>query len=285
MIRLSPGILVSSHQLLSRMYRYKNFDILSQLTKNHSIDGTKTIDVLDTIRACKWIEVVEDSARLSPMGNRIAQGFDVRIKRLMIGDYIKYASDSWISLIPRGRKECSPYLPSDVLTCIKNAGLLTTPVTDEIVLWWDQQSQTVRNEQVLSNLNTGRIGEKLTIAFERDRTSVDPVWKSVESNFAGYDILSIVNKLDTARLSIEVKTSEKPMVSASAFITRHEWDVACDSVQYLFYFWHLSGTQKMLAIVTPEELQGHLPVDKGEGKWQNAEVLFRIFEKNFVEQK
>ena len=277
MIRLSPGILVSSHKMIKRIYEYEHFDVFNQSVKNQSIDGTKTSDVVDTIIACNWVEVIQGSARLSSRGIQIAKEFDSNIKRLMIGDYIRHASDPWISLIPRGRKECEPYLHQDVLACFKNEGLLATPPTDDVILWWDQQAQFVRKDVELTTLEIGRIGEKLTIAHERKRTKKEPVWKSIESNLAGYDILSILETGSTAQLSIEVKTSEKPIELAKAFITRHEWEVALNTRHYQFHFWSIKGGGNQIAVINPEDIEKHLPTDQGDGRWDLAEVAFSSF--------
>jgi len=280
MIRLSPGILVSSHHLLKKMFEHKHYDIL-HFTETHTIDGTKTLDVVDTIKACEWIEIIDGTAKLTSRGIQIAQTFDIKIKRLMIGDYIKHSTDSWISIIPRGRKECSLYFPSDVLACIKNAGLLIIPATDDIVLWWDQQSQLIRKEQELAALEIGRIGEKLTLEYEKKRTGKNPTWKSIESNLAGYDVLSILKKDSTIRLSIEVKTSEKPIETAKAYITRREWDVAINSENYMFYFWLIDGNQKKLAILNVNELRVNIPNDEGEGEWLKATIPFNFYANKF----
>jgi len=277
MIRLSPGILASSHKLLRKKMDHELFDILSQSKKNESTDGTKTQDVIDTIIACKWIEIFEETARLSARGVQIASAFDQSIKRLMICDYIRYSTDSWVSLIPRGRKECAQYLPPDVLACIKNSGLLISPVTDDVVLWWDQQTQVIRKIQDLASLKIGRVGEKLTIAHEKQRTGRDPVWKSVESNLAGYDVLSILEQGSTIRLPIEVKASERPISIAEAFITRHEWDVAVDSSFHRFHFWQIDGAKSKLAILEVNDLQKHIPIDEGDGAWLQVTIPFRAY--------
>ena len=282
MVRLSPGILVSSHNVLRKMKEHESYDVMAQYARSRSIDGTKTVDVVDTIRACEWILVIGGTARLSPRGVQIASSFDNITKRLMIGDYIRSSTESWISLIPRGRKECVQYFPPDVQACLKGAGLLVTPVPDDVVLWWDQQSQAIRKEQELSALETGRIGEKLTLEYERERTGVEPVWKSIESNLAGYDVLSIVERNNTARLPIEVKTSEKSITVAEAYITRREWEVAVEAANHGFYFWHIDGSQRRLAVLCVEDLKQHIPMDEGEGLWQNAAIPFEVLSDRFM---
>ena len=281
MVRLSPGILVSSHIVLKKMQEHESYDVMTQCSRSRSIDGTKSVDVVDTIRACEWIYMSDGIIRLAPRGVQIANSFDSITKRLMIGDYISKSAESWISLLPRGRKECVQYLPPDVHACLKGAGLLVTPVPDDVVLWWDQQSQSIRKEQELSTLETGRIGEKLTLEYERERTGTEPVWKSIESNLAGYDVLSIVERNNTARLPIEVKTSEKSITVAVAYITRCEWDVAVESVNHEFHFWHIAGGQRKLAVLNVADLRQHIPLDEGEGMWQNATIPFEVFSDRF----
>jgi hypothetical protein len=78
-----------------------------------------------------------------------------------------------------------------------------------------------------------------------------------------------------------VKTSEKPLIAAVAYISRHEWDVACESTNHRFHFWHIYSDQKKLAVLEVAELQQHIPLDEGEGTWQNAKIPFQLFIKNF----
>jgi len=263
------------------MHDHESFDVLTQFARSRSIDGTKTIDVVDTICACEWVLVADEAAKLSPRGIQLANRFDSSIKRIMIGDYIRVSSDSWKSLLPRGRKECTQYLPPDVLACFKGSGLLATPVPDDVVLWWDQQSQGIRKEQELAALEIGRVGEKLTLMYERKRTGRDPIWKSIESNLAGYDVLSIAERNSTARMPIEVKTSEKPITVAVAYITRHEWEVAVESINHRFHFWQVDDRRSVLAVLDAADLQKHIPLDEGEGEWQNVAVPFQLFADRF----
>jgi hypothetical protein len=281
MIRLSPGILASSHTLLKRIFEYEQLDIFTQILKHSNIDGTKTVDVIDTMKACGWVDVSENQVTLSTCGLRYAKSFDIDAKRDMISDYIRQSSDSWKTLIPRGRKESSSYIPTDVLSCLQNAGLLKSPVSDDVVLWWDQQAQIVRHEQTLTNLGVGRLGEKLTIDYERKRTGKEPIWKAIESNLAGYDVLSVLDKDCSERLSIEVKTSEKRIESAKAFITRYEWEVSKTATNHTFHFWLVGSDANSIAILSSDIIKNHIPVDTGFGKWNDVEVPFKIFKDNF----
>jgi len=281
MIRLSPGILASSHILLRRAYEHNNYDLLPFVGKSTSIDGTKADDVISTMCACKWVIIEQGNSVLSEKGKKYALKFDHIVKRQMISDFIVHASDSWISLIPRGRKECIAYMPADVLACFQSAELLISPPSDDVVLWWDQQSQMVRNNQVLSSLSIGRIGEKLTIKYEKMRTQIMPIWKSIESNLAGYDVLSFLEEGSTVRLAIEVKTSERSIDTATASITRNEWDTAIESKHYLFHFWLLSDVYQKLAILTTEDISFHIPKDQGLGRWKDTMIDFKLFSHKF----
>jgi len=285
MIRLSPGILASSHILLRRIYEHDNYNLESLSGKNTSIDGTKAHDVIDTMLACKWYKIEHKKNVLSEKGKEYALKFDSIIKRQMISDFIKQSSDSWITLIPRGRKECIAYMPADILACFQSAELLENPPSDDVVLWWDQQSQMIRSDQTLLSLSIGRIGEKLTIKYEKNRTKIMPIWKSIESNIAGYDVLSFIEKDSTVRLAIEVKASERSIDTATAFITRNEWDTAINSKHYLFHFWLLSDSQKKLAILQTEDISLHMPRDQGSGKWKEALLQFKLFEQKFQDCK
>jgi hypothetical protein len=281
MIRLSPGILASSHILLKRIYEHNTYNLKSLVEKKINIDGTKSDDVIDTMYACKWVMIEQNNSVLSEKGKKYSLKFDHLIKRQMISDFIKYASDSWISLIPRGRKECIAYIPADILACFRSAELLGSPPSDDVVLWWDQQSQIVRNYQVLISLNLGRIGEKLTIQYEKKRTNIMPIWKSIESNLVGYDVLSVLNKGTTEKLLIEVKTSERPIDIATASISRNEWDTAIESKNYVFHFWLLNDVYQKLAILSIDDLFSHIPKDQGIGKWKEAILQFRFFAQKF----
>ena len=281
MIRLSPGILASSHKLLQRIQNHKSFNLQSLIEKNINIDGTKVTDVIDTMLKCKWITIDQGNGILSLKGEKYTSEFNPEIKRQMISDFIKYTLEPWRTLIPRGRKECIAYIPADVYACFQSAALLETPPSDDVVLWWDQQSQIIRSNQVLLSLNIGRIGEKLTIQYEKRRTEIMPIWKSVESNLAGYDVLSILEKGRTEKLAIEVKTSERSIDIATASITRNEWDTAIGSKHYLFHFWLLRNMHQKLAILSTDDLSSHMPKDQGLGKWKDATLQYNLFAQNF----
>ena len=281
MIRLSPGVLASAHKLFKRILVKEDYDLESLLSRNVSIDGTSAKDVIDTSRACGWIIFEQNRNCLSDKGKIYASEFDIKTRRLMISDYIKNATDAWIFLIPRGRKECISYIPSDVLVCLRSAKLLESPPSDDIVLWWDSQAQLIGNIKDDKALSVGRAGEKLTLKYESERTDAEPIWKAIESNLVGYDVLSIIEKNETVKLLIEVKASTRKINNAEAFITRNEWDTAINSNNYVFHFWLISEKSNELAVLSIDDIRSHIPEDQGRGEWKEAKVAFNLFEDRF----
>ncbi len=98
---------------------------------------------------------------------------------------------------------------------------------------------------------------------------VPPYWQGFESNFAGYDLLSQIDRGDHRRLLIEVKTSVSRVKDASFFVTRHEWDTALRSDHYLFHLWALKPSPNLL-VVEAAELRPNIPADQGSGVWKQV---------------
>lgn len=86
---------------------------------------------------------------------------------------------------------------------------------------------------------TGRTGERLSLAFEKDRTGKQPIWQSIESNLSGFDILSCLSDMDASPLQIEVKASENSWNYADFHLTANEWESATLARNYMFHLWVL----------------------------------------------
>ena len=119
--------------------------------------------------------------------------------------------------------------------------------------------------------------------YEQERVGRRPIWKSIESNLSGYDLLSLVTQEDSSTLQIEVKASEQPVDSTSMHITRTEWEVASTGGRYVFHLWSMTEGGKRLAVVTPADVAGHVPTNSGFGRWESVEIPFRAFEDSFQE--
>ncbi len=210
---------------------------------------------------------------LSERGNEISNNEYQSALLLQLEDMISNFNPVWASLIPKGRSETKNFLPQDALQCFKECGLFGK-LTEELIGFWDKLALAYRNYSQIRMTEIGRTGEKLSYGYERNRTDQDPVWQSVESNLSGFDLLSIVEKMDNQKLKIEVKATTSNLNYAKIHISKNEWETALASVNYIFHLWHINETPK-LYITTVGEMGKHIPIDSGEGKWESAEVPFK----------
>lgn len=152
------------------------------------------------------------------------------------------------------------------------------------VAWWDQLAGVERTKSAEKLGDIGRRGERLTMKYEERRTGKKPDWRSIETNLAGYDILSQISREKEDKVLIEVKTSVLDVGNAYAIISRHEWDVANlqnNRNRYLFYFWMLSGKINQLAIISVDEMSSQIPIDNELGKWESVSVPFSAYSDRF----
>jgi len=279
MIRLSPGILASTYQMLQMLSSHQVSKQVLFLSYP-SIEGVNIQDVFDTALSCKWISIADNRVIVSRKAESFMTTFDLNTKRTMLADYIISIKPPWSSLMTKGRKECVSFIPVDVLACFREAELMYMPPTDDAVEWWDNILCVLREEQKHRFVLIGRKGERLSLEYEFKRTRVAPKWQAIESNLLGYDILSQVSDTERVPLCIEVKSSEEKIKSAMAHITRNEWDTVLCSNHYLFHFWLLSATPH-LAILSVDVMSPHIPGNKGTGQWESVQVPFCAFESHF----
>jgi len=281
MIRLSPGILNASFRVVQICSKKQvTFQLL--LDSFPRIDGTKTLDVVETCIACKWISRVNENLVVSENGLKFSSTFDVEQKRRMLKDFIFYNKPSWSALITKGRAESAPFFPSDIRVCFEDAALMLAPPTEEIIKWWDDISIFQLDIKQKNNLIVGREGEILSIDFETKRNNSSPIWKAIESNMLGYDILSRVSCDDHSPLLIEVKASTDSIDFAYAYISRNEWNTGITSKNYVFHFWIISKKPK-IAIIDKSKLAKCIPSDGVSGNWEVAKVPFSEFSSDFIE--
>ena len=211
------------------------------------------------------------------------QGLLVDLKRQMLTDYVLKCAPIWSNRIPYGRREASIFMSKDEKACFADAGLLSDKLNPGIIGWWDTIAIQIRTQTQQAKSETGRLGERNTIKYERNRTNSDPVWMSIDSNLAGYDIKSQMSKDNSGPLLIEVKASTFALGQAEFHITSHEWNVALTSRAYVFHLWCLFGNKKMLAIISPSDVMPYIPTNNLEGQWESANIPFSCFENKFVE--
>lgn len=189
----------------------------------------------------------------------------------------------WCRQFRLGRRHVQASLERDELQCFRAAGLLDEPPSKEASDWWDDTTQAlhaIRNAELLAQ---ARIAERLSLDHERKRLgdlgiSLEPEWIAIEDNTVGYDIRSYdpgpvqpVNRL------IEVKSSTAN--PPSVILTRNEWRIA-DSTRgaYRFHFWDLKN--EVLYERTVEEVEPHIPLDRGSGAWKSVEIALKVFRRS-----
>ena len=158
---------------------------------------------------------------------------------------------------------------------------MSANLTEGIVRWWDELGNLARGFRSAALTGIGRMGERLTLAYERDRTGQEPLWQSIESSFSGYDVLSVVSATDSTPMPIEVKASELRLKDACFYVSANEWESAQQARAHTFHVWRV-GEQPQLAIIGVEQLAPHVSANKGDGLWQSLKVPYFSFRSLFM---
>ncbi|MBH0158666.1 DUF3883 domain-containing protein [Fictibacillus sp. 5RED26] len=227
--------------------------------------------ILKTAIANQWVDLsLTDELSISVKGKEILnmEHPEERL-RVQLFHLIALHKPSWSSVICYGRGEAVKYFKSDVYQCFEEAGLLED-YSDDVVKWWDRLGSISRNLNDDFLLDIGRIGERLSIEFERKRTGNEPIWQSIDSSFSGYDLLSIQAANNPNSLMIEVKASKQDSRCINFHISKNEWDVATASKdKYVFHIWSLNPIQQLF-VLNYYEISHHIPDNKGSGKWESV---------------
>jgi hypothetical protein len=190
--------------------------------------------------------------------------------------FINQTKPSWAALLARGRKETAALVPAEIRQCLLDAGLLID-VDSETVRWWDSLALAARSDNQENLLTVGRFGERLSLEFEQARVGRRPLWQALESNAAGYDLLSWASTDAQERLPIEVKTSTLSMDSALFYVTRNEWETARMARRFQFHLWLIGSGEQRLWIAEVADVEEHIPTDLGLGRWEMAAVPFAVW--------
>lgn len=285
---ISDSLISEALIVMQAMKQNGCFNVL-QVESIKTYYGINKKAALSLATQCKWIALCNNSTyEITSYGEKLLQHFNgIQVTQAMYRDilrnYILVCKPIWARKIPFGRNVAFQIMSDEEQICFRKAGLMTNPVSLEEVNWWDGLAKLIRQEIEHQNDDTGRKGEELTIRFEKERTKADPVWESVNSNFAGYDILSQVSDSDTHQVLIEVKASTQNINDASFYISHNEWGFASagyNQKRYYFYLWCLCKAPE-LAIVSYAEMMKHIPQDNGLGEWSDVNVPFSAFKNEF----
>lgn len=276
---LSPGIAFGCIELLGVVKR-------NQLTPGgvHSL-SLGSVSSSTIFRACldlSWLEVQPNGLlAITARGERAAAAASPQAGlRAMLIDFIEVEQPPWLQLVPYGRRETLLQAPPSIRQVFVEAGLAYGD-DENTVRFWDGLAARARGlrDGVLTEI--GRRGERLTLQYELNRTEMEPKWIALESASDGYDVLSHVDKSDSRRMTIEVKTSERGTEFASFYLTRNEWVTALGSMAHRFHLWALTPSRSELAVLTVEQVGAHVPDNAGAGVWETISIPFSAFKEAF----
>lgn len=178
----------------------------------------------------------------------------------------------WKQFAHRGRQWVLERLSPNEFQSFKAAGLTEIEMRDEIREWWDCLTTNIKTD----SLDFGfREWEKRSFELEKKRLASEgcPLlckWVALEDNFIGYDILTYQKTINGwQKHYVEVKSSETGIFRFH--LSYREAAVALRSPDnYSLHFWDTKS--ETLSELSGMELLAHLPVDQGQGKWQEVLV-------------
>ncbi|MTE27022.1 DUF3883 domain-containing protein [Winogradskyella ouciana] len=231
-------------------------------------------NVLKLVTECGWIHLgIDGQIKLSKRGEVISKLNYRSALVKQLEDMILIYNPNWASFLTKGRSETIRFLPDEPKQCFKEAGFMGD-LTSELIDVWDRLSLAYRNYSNKQKLETGRIGERLSLEYETKRTGIRPTWQAIESNLSGYDLLSTVSKEDKSFLLIEVKSSTSKLNYAKFYLTKNEWKVALSSENYILHLWVLHS-QTEHYIIPFKNLEEHISQNKGDGEWESVCIPFK----------
>jgi hypothetical protein len=280
-ITLSPGLAQGCFDLLGIASRNSlTFrEIHASFAYFGSIAASK---VVETTQGLGWIRANDDgTVGVTPSGSQLLSlvGYEPMLRHALL-DYIDVVLPPWVQNASFGRARVLAFAGTEIAQVFVEAGLAHG--TDEsVVAFWDELAARARGQKSGRLTAIGRHGERLTLAYEENRTGQKPEWVAIENNADGYDVLSIVGPEDPRQLSIEVKTST--MGTAGSFhLTRNEWDRSLEGAHHVFHLWGArANSAPRLAVLEPHEMQSHIPADFGSGLWESVSIPFAAFEARF----
>ncbi|MFC1484116.1 DUF3883 domain-containing protein [Candidatus Neomarinimicrobiota bacterium] len=245
---------------------------------------------------CQWVIIEDDVLYLSAKGMNLFSILDstkrnskILAARQQLAEYIGLFRPYWSWHLSKGRVESLRYLPEEIKDIFFQLGLYdpgSESVDDDMIVWWDEIALSVFAENDMKKCKIGRYGERISIIFEEIRTGKKPEWIAVDSNQAGYDILSVRSKEESTNLCIEVKTStsNRPRF----YFTRNEWSTAetKSKNEYLIYFWKIIPSKEItLYVIDSSDMIEHFPNNIGVGRWEDCSFEFEDIPPELIKEE
>ena len=239
-----------------------------------------------------WVFLSDEELSLTDSGNTIAELLpkdnrpSVKAARYQLMDYITVEKPYWSYHLIKGRRESIPFMDPEIVDVFEQLHLYNsdgkTP-DNETIEWWDKISATIYTSGQYDRIKIGRLGEYCSYQYETLRTGREPQWTALDSNKAGYDLLSQNSKVNSTQLCIEVKTcTTRPQ---SFFFSKNEWAVATTkkSNEYIIHFWDITDKKKPLLYIFPRSLLSkEAPKNVGAAEWINCKIELSRISKAYI---
>ena len=261
-------------------------ELRQYLGKNPEVPPTEAVSTLVTIdasfSASDYEAALELHAILAP--ELLFDDFVSDLRRAL-AQIVVSSRPQWAKRVYLGRVRFLSELEkidSEVRRCFREAGLFADNPSHDVVHWWDCLNHEIRGIQNFENFLQGRTAEQKSLAHERTKLKemgieLEPKWQAIDDNTVGYDILSYrLGAGFPTNLLIEVKSSSRN--PPAVIISRDEWRKAQTAKDnYVFHVWDI-GADK-LHVWSFEMLEGHMPCNRGNGKWTSVEVPIKAITK------
>lgn len=278
MISLSPGLLVGAFELL-RICGDKRIPLRELPAAFSKLGGMPIKDVLALAQGLSWIEAnTEGTMELTLSGQRLLNlgSYQARTRAAIL-DFIETVSPAWLQAAQSGRSRVLQFAGTTIAQVLDEAGL-AKGTDQETVEFWDSLAARARGLRDDRLTAIGRVGERATIRYELERTGREPRWAAIESNADGFDVLSVIDQFDPRPLSIEVKATTQSS-GGFFYLTQNEWMRAKEAENHIFHLWRIEDGCALSppTLVSVSDLEPHVPLDQGSGRWQSTAISFDCF--------
>jgi len=264
-----------------RNIHYSDLDVslIKKNKKYNIIDLEKTLTF--SIK-CGWVVLQDDLLILTNSGKDLASKIgnnkpSIFVAREQLSQYLAIDKPYWSFHLIKGRNESLPFLHDYVIDIFKQLQLMgdENAIDYRTISWWDKIAAKIYSNSEFERIKIGRTGEYLSYIYEKTRTGHEPEWTAINSNKAGFDLMSRKSDVNHERLCIEVKTcSSLPL---RIFLTKNEWLVADtkDNSEYILHIWDITNAKDVkLYCINKSFISSSICNDIGFGDWVSIKISF-----------
>jgi hypothetical protein len=280
---ISIGFLDKSSHLLKLIHASRDINLweLQNLVSDDKIvfrnQGSK---IVDNAFVNHWVSINnEGRIEISKTLNLFIDN-ELDLQREMLWLYIKLSKPPWIRKLIHGINDARLGIyDADTKQVFTELGLFDEYNKIEVKKWWNKVSKFCRDLKNDRLAEIGMNGELMTLQFEKNRTGVEPIHSSMESDEYGYDIKSQISSIDNSDLFIEVKATERPLNNARFYLTKNEVKHCLDlAPNYLIYLWQIIGKKSKLKIISSTDLKKYIPTNNCGGAWESMSLKYDLFD-------